>query len=311
MKKAVVFGASGFLGNAVARNLIGKGIEVFAVVKPGTACSDEAWRMDGLESQTIECDLSEVSELSRKIQDRDIDVFYQFAWDGLEKEKLLNYELQLKNVAWMLDSAVTASELGCKKFIGAGTITQEELSYEEGIHFQKDKHRYYRVAQQTCALLGRSIEADFHIGFIWPEIINVYGEGEVSARLVNTMIKNLLEGKPQLASWGNQIYDFLYVTDAAEAYYLLGEKGKSDSKYMIGSGDPKPLREYLNQIKEIVNRDAVIQWGALGGSGFYLPKEAYDTMELQKDTGFKPKVSFEEGIRKTMEWIGKRNDAEN
>ena len=86
MKRAIISGAAGFIGNAVARELMGQGVQVTAVVKPGTLQGEEAFRIKDLKASIIECDLKEIENLPNLINERDYDVFYQFAWDGVDKE---------------------------------------------------------------------------------------------------------------------------------------------------------------------------------------------------------------------------------
>lgn len=303
MKKVIISGAAGFIGNAVARLLADKGIEVIAIVPENVRKCEEAWRLKDLPATIIECDIENIEKLSEKPGIVGADTFYQFAWSGLKNKDLLDYNKQIQNIKCMMDSIVTAAKLGCKKFIGAGTITQGELLTEAGIYFHRDKHKYFRTAQLACEYMGMSVAYENKIEFIWPIIINIYGEGEKSPRLINTMIRNLQTGKRQSASEGKQIYDFLHIDDAANAFYLIGEKGTEKRRYVIGSGQPKPLRSYLEIVRNIIAPEAEIGWGEIPYMGIQLPDEMYDIQILQKDTGFKPKVTFEEGIMRTAGWM--------
>lgn len=302
MKKAVVYGGAGFIGSELVRHLCEKRVTVCVVEKPGIKEKKEYERISDLPIQLIECDLTQADRLPLLIKDRDYDVFYQFAWMGLDNLSLKDYELQLMNVKWIMDSIVAASELGCSKFIGAGSITQKELLIKEGRLFQGDRHKYYRAAEFTCETLGRSVATEYEISFFWPKIINIYGPGENSPRLINTLIRNLRAGKEQMLSPGEQLYDFLYITDAAEAYYCIGERGTEESEYVIGSGDVRPLKDYLLQIRDIVAPEMELQLGALAYEGLFMDAKEFDISELNK-IGFAPKVSFEAGIKMLLEWL--------
>jgi nucleoside-diphosphate-sugar epimerase len=306
MKKAVVSGAAGFVGSAITRSLIKKGVTVTAVVFPGyfeTKNHEVRNLLDGLKIQIIECDIKNISNLQDLILDKNIDVYYNFAWDGLSDESIIDYTTQIMNIKYLMDAIVIAAKLGCKKFIGAGTISQYELRTFEGQLKQNDRHKIFRTANQACEYMGCSVAHDNNIQFFWPIITNIYGEGEVSPRLINTMIRNLLDGKRQVLSRGEQLYDFIHIEDAANAYYLIGERGKEFENYVIGSGNARPLKEFLCILRDIVNSNVELGFGELPFNGIYLPKEAYDTTVLERDTGFKPQIAFEEGIRRTAVWI--------
>jgi nucleoside-diphosphate-sugar epimerase len=302
MKKAIVVGGSGFVGNAVTRELIRNKVEVIVVVRPGFGNSPNN-RLDDLNVQIVECDIKKITELKVLIANRGFDVYYQFAWDGLFNEPLLDYTTQIMNIKWVMDAIVTAAELGCGKFIGAGSISQYELNTDQGKINKGDKHKVYKTAKLACEYMGRSVALDHGLQFFWPIITNIYGEGEHSPRLINTLIRRLLAGERPSLSEGNQIYDFIHISDAARAFYLIGEKGNEFSPYVIASGNARPLKEFLCILRDIVNPNAELGFGEFPFNGIYLPKEVYSTAVLNRDTGFETRISFEEGIRRVSEWI--------
>lgn len=206
-----------------------------------------------------------------------------------------------------------ASALRCNRFIGAGSVTQMELFNQEGRMFTDDRHKYFRSVQLACETMGRALAREKGIQFIWPIIINVYGEGETSTRLINSMIRNLLAGKHQSFSSGKQLYDFIHIQDAAKAFCLIGDRGKEESQYIIGSGSPRQLKEYLNIIRDIVAPEMQLGMNELEFHGLEMTEKMLNIDSLVRDTGFNPEIEFEEGIRRTLEWIvreDKRNDIE-
>ena len=302
MNKAVVFGGGGFVGSAVVDALLAHGVEVCAVVKPGFWDSPEAFRLRR-DIPVVECDLREVSGLKRKLPFQSADVFYQLAWEGNSGDAMLNPQLQLQNVGWQLDSISLASELQCEKWIGAGTISQDELKTPAGRASQGDRHRIFRTAALTTEYMGQSVAHQYGVQFLWPIISNVYGEGELIPRLITTLIRALLNDMPMPLSSGEQLYDFIYRADAGEAYYRIGKSGIQGSRYNISGGKPKALRSYLEELRDIVAPGAELQFGARAGGGIQLDYSSFDISTLQKDTGFEPAVSFEMGISRLKEWM--------
>ena len=104
-----------------------------------------------------------------------------------------------------------------------------------------------------------------------------------------------------------QNYDFIHISDTANAFYLIGEKGIDGSNYIVGSGIVKPLREYLQQISDIANRlnnsQISLGFGKIKSNVIFLPAESFSIDNLCKDTGYKPCISFEQGIADTAKWI--------
>jgi nucleoside-diphosphate-sugar epimerase len=302
MKKAIITGGAGFVGSAVTRELLQRGVQVTVVVRPGFDASKNQ-RLNNLDVQIIECELAEIGKLAATITDKTYDVWYQFAWDGLFNEPLLDYNIQINNIKYVMDALVTAKRLGCERFIGAGSISQYELRTIAGQTNENDKHRVYKTAKLACEYMGRSVASQQNIKFFWPIITNIYGEGEKSPRLINSMLRNLLSGKSQPLSQGEQIYDFIHISDAAAAFADIGERGREFERYVIGSGNAKPLKEFLTELRDIVAPNIELKFGEMPFNGIYLPREDYDTTPLNRDTGFAPKLTFTEGIRRTTDWI--------
>jgi len=302
MQRVIVCGGAGFVGSALVKELLANHVEVFAVVRPGfSAKRNQSW-LAGLDVSLLECDIRSISQIKQQVRECGFDAWYQFAWDGLSGAPLVDYTTQIMNIKWTMDAIVAAVELGCKKFVGAGSIAQRELGIDEteGLY---DKYRVYKTAKLACEFMGRSVAAEWGIEFIWPIITNIYGPGEHSPRLINSMIRNLLAGKRQPLSEGRQYYDFIYITDAAKAFRLIGESGRAGRGYTIASGTVQPLRNFLEQLAVVVAPEAELGFGEFPFNGISLPKDAYSIKSLQEDTGFTPEVSFADGIAKTMDWI--------
>jgi nucleoside-diphosphate-sugar epimerase len=305
MMKAIVIGGAGFVGSNVVRELLTRGIGVTVVTRPGFDGKKNK-RLNDLDVDIVECDITNIFNLLELLPGKTYDLWYQFAWDGLFNEPLLDYTVQINNIKWLMDAIVTAGKLGCERFIGAGSISQYELRVKGGQTNAHDKHRIYKAAKLACEHMGRSVASQEGVKFFWPIITNIYGEGEESPRLINSMIKNLLSGKRQPLSEGNQYYDFIHISDAARAFADIGERGIEHRVYVIGSGQAKPLKEFLLELRDVVNPEAQLGFGEMSFNGIYLPAEDYDIRSLTADTGFVPQLSFAEGIQRTKDWISSR-----
>lgn len=98
------------------------------------------------------------------------------------------------------------------------------------------------------------------------------------------------------------MWDYLYCEDAARAFYLAAESGMDGSVYCIGSGQVRPLAEYITVIRDTIDKNIEIGFGEIP---YYDKQVMYlcaDIENLRQDTGFNPAVSFEEGIRRTVDW---------
>jgi nucleoside-diphosphate-sugar epimerase len=304
-RSALIVGGAGFVGAALARELLDNEWRVAAVVRPGFRLPGS--RLEGLAVDIIEGELARIGDLRRELAGKTFDAWYQFAWDGLFDGGLLDYARQILNIKYVMDAIILAADLGHPRFIGAGSIAQCELKIPAGQTGPGDKHQVYKVAKLACEHMGRSVAAGRGIEFFWPLITNIYGPGENSPRLINSMLRNLLAGRRQPLSRGDQLYDFIYLADAARAFRLIAEKGVERRRYVIASGGVRPLRKYLEIIGELASPGAdLLGFGEASFAGIHLPREDYDIAPLAEDTGFAAQTSFAEGVRRTLDWIKRK-----
>lgn len=305
MKKALVTGATGFIGSWVVDELISHGIEVIAIVRESSA---NLYRVKEKNIRVVSCEMSKIDKILQLIPDRDIDIVYHFAWQGVANMFATDEKVQLENVANTLKLIRLLPELGCNTFVGAGSIHEIEINYE--MHENKrisNAALMYKAAKAAAHWMGKTLAGELGIRFFWPIISNTYGVGEKSGRLINTIIRAGLKGETIPLTEGKQNYDFVYISDVASAFYLIGMRGVDGTNYFIGSGTVKPLRSYLQEVITAVNNfnESSVQWmfGNKKTDVVYLRESEFDISNLERDTGYKPKVAFEEGIRETIIWI--------
>lgn len=101
------------------------------------------------------------------------------------------------------------------------------------------------------------------------------------------------------------MWDYLYSKDAGKAFYLLGEKGINGKVYCIGGGEARPLKDYIEDIRNAVNPEAEIGFGEVAYGPHQVMYLCADIQDLVKDTGFAPDYKFSEGIAETVEWCKK------
>lgn len=301
MKKAVVTGANGFLGNALCTFLSEKGIEVIAVVRDEKDDTAVLGTLDNV--RIVYADLSEFRSLADKISDRDIDVFYHLAWIGTAGPLRGDYDVQLKNVRYACDTVMACSELGCGRFVFASSIMEYEIAALMETDAAPGINTLYSSAKISADYMARTIAASLGIDYIRAVISNIYGPGEISPRLINTSLRKLLKGERCAFTEGKQLYDFIYIDDAAGAFEAIGRCGKANKTYYIGSSKPRKLRDYLCEMRDQVSESIEIGLGEIPFAGVTLGYDEFDINAVADDTGFVPSVSFAEGIRRTIAWI--------
>lgn len=300
LKKAVVTGASGFIGSYLVKELSENGYHVLAVVRPATVNKSRIQNIDHV--KIVECDLFHLQQLLSS-ENEQYDFFFHMGWVGVSGKEHSDYKIQMDNIQAALIAMDVAKALGCKRFIGAGSLHELECKIEMEQNIEvKNQGNAYKIAKLAAHYYCKLKASAIGIDFLWPLLTNTYGVGETSARLLNSVIRELLQGKEPELTKGDQLYNFIYVSDAARAYRLIAEKGTSYQKYIIGSEDVHPLKDFLTEIQMIVNPNVPLGFGKHQFSGVYL-KESDLYCENLFQIGFQTKVPFKKGIIETTKWI--------
>lgn len=307
MKTALVTGATGFIGSWLTKELLQHGIHVCAVVRPGSSNLSVLSVHENL--TVVPCALADYGSLFARLPEsmrKNMDVCYHLAWEGVSGPQAADYQIQLKNVEALLTLTGQLTKMGVKKFISPGSMHEIESQIEMEKHQPCDNMgMMYKGAKHAAHYMAKADVCRQNIDFLWPVVTNAYGVGEVSQRLINSAVRMLLRGESPAFTKGDQYYDFVYISDVARAFRLLGEHGVTCRPYVIGSGQARPLKTFLSRAGQIVAPQIPLRFGAHVFQGVYVPKEYYDRNEalLEQDTGFRPEISFDSGIRMLVDWL--------
>ncbi|MGN8631777.1 NAD-dependent epimerase/dehydratase family protein [Blautia sp. HCP3S3_G3] len=301
MRKAIVTGANGFIGTALCKELSRQGISVIAVVRNKEENVSSIESLRGL--RIVYSDLSEFKNLHEVISDRDVDVLYHLAWVGSAGPLRGNAEVQFNNIKYTCDTVEACSKMDCKRFVFASSIMEYEIEAVMSTDATPGINTLYSSAKVSADYMARTIAGSLGIDYIRAVISNIFGPGELSPRLVNTSIRKLLNGEHCAFSAGEQTYDFIYIDDAAKTFVAIGEKGVANRTYYIGSQNPKPLKEFLCELRDQVDPNIEIGLGEIPFNGVSLTYNEFNIHAVKEDTGFVPTVSFSEGIQNTIKWI--------
>lgn len=304
MKKAIVTGGMGFIGRNLVRELHNNNVFVIVVDKYIGAAKDDS------QTRYIRCELSDINKLPELIPDRNIDIVFHLAWQGVADADTGNYAVQMANVKAVLDLLDAAKQMQISNFLGAGSLHEIEGRVEMETEKPIRNPRFaYKAAKYAAHGLAKAKAGENGIRFLWPLITNTYGYGDRSNRLINYFIRSVQSGQSPSLSSGEQIYDFVYISDLAHALYLIGEKGVDGRDYMIGSGALRPLREWLEEAGRAIDPKIPLGFGEIKSNVISVPASAFRYDSLFEDTGFAPEVSFAEGVRLAAQWLKQLDSA--
>lgn len=307
MQNVIITGGTGAIGIALIQELINKEIEITVV---GHTKSVRCGRIPKSPYvKVVLCDIEDISQLPQMLKGK-YDVFYHLAWADTFGEGRNNIDSQMHNIEYTLAAVETAAKLGCKRFVGAGS--QAEYGRVEGslnAMTPTFPENGYGIAKLCAGQLSRIRCKQLGMEHIWTRILSIYGPFDGEKTMISTVIRRLLKGESPSCTRGEQLWDYLYAKDAGTALYLLGEKGKDQKVYCIGSGRAKPLKDYICCIRDMIDPQLPVGFGEIPYGEKQVMHLCADIDELTADTGFLPQYSFGEGIKETIEWIkGETNE---
>jgi len=293
MKRIIITGATGMIGANLARLAIERGDSVLCIVRPDSKKQDNLPKHKNL---TVA--YSDISDYANVRIDGSFDCFYHFAWEKTFGSSRDDVDSQLLNVQYTMDAVRLAKRAGCSAFVGAGSQAeygpvQCKLRGDTPV----DPLSGYGIAKYTAGKLSALLCAQLGIRHNWARILSVYGALDNPYTLIMYVMSELAAGRSPSLTKCEQTWDYLNERDAAIAFYAIGEKGVDRKTYVLGSGDGKPLRAYIETIRDIVNPSVSLGFGK---KEYYPNQPMYlvaDIAELTRDTGWKPEVDFSIGIR--------------
>jgi nucleoside-diphosphate-sugar epimerase len=160
----------------------------------------------------------------------------------------------------------------------------------------------YGVTKLAAEQLGYLYHVNFAVPAVAMRYFTVYGPRQRPDMAFNRFIRAAIKDEPiTLYGDGEQTRDFTFVADAVAATIAAGERGVPGTAYNIGGGARVSMNHVLTIVERAaghpltINREAV-QKGDM--------RDTYaDTSLAQKDLGFEPKVSLEEGIQAEYRWL--------
>lgn len=293
--KVIITGANGFLGSELIKKLVSNRIQIIAI---DFTFANQKFPEDPL-IEKYEMSIARLNCIDKE-EIGYVDLFYHFAWKGVNGPEKADPAIQLENISNVIGCAKFAKDLGVKKFLCAGTITERAVE-SLPILISTSSGMMYGVAKKCAHLMLEAYCKSTGLNFVWMQFANIYGPNNTSGNLMSYALSELR--KNRVANFGpaNQPYDFIYIDDLIDAVYRIGISNTSKCFYYVGSGHPKLLKEYLYCVGKASGKSELIKIGVNKDDGIRYSFKMFDNSDLVNDIGSYVSLGFKERIKNTIE----------
>jgi nucleoside-diphosphate-sugar epimerase len=315
--KTLVTGGAGMIGSSIVQQLVRKGDEV-RVVDDLSRGKKENLRDVWDRISFLEFDLTKPIEDSQKSVWAVDRVFHLASFVG--GVKVGTREATRATVIPTIDRNVVTACVKAK--VPELLYTSTACCYPVGL--QTEKHVDYLLREEEimepgakpenvygwCKLLGEIMMQQYakEYGFKLSIVrdFNVYGPREdanpYTSHVIPSLIKKALEGKSELKVWGTglQSRSFVYADDAAEGMILAAEKIQDGGAVNLGTGSRVTIKDLAARVAKLCGFKGRITFDPSEPQGVFT--RCPDTTKARQMLGWKPKVSLDEGLAKTVDW---------
>jgi GDP-L-fucose synthase len=215
---------------------------------------------------------------------------------------------QLMHEAW---------RAGVKKFVTIGTVcaypkyTPVPFKEEDLWNgYPEETNAPYGLAKKMMLVQGQAYHQQYSFNAIYLLPTNLYGPGDnfdpKSSHVIPALIKKCIEaqarGDKEIVVWGDgsPTREFLYVEDAAEGIALATERYNDPEPINLGSTYEISIKDLVTKIAQLTGFTGELVWDTTKPNG--QPRRKLDVSRAEAAFGFRSQMSFDEGLRRTIDW---------
>ncbi|HKB88312.1 MAG TPA: GDP-L-fucose synthase [Patescibacteria group bacterium] len=204
-----------------------------------------------------------------------------------------------------------------QKYVAMGTICAypkfAPVPFKETdlwMGYPEETNAPYGLAKKMQLVQSMAYRQQYGFNSIFLLPVNLYGPGDNfdsrSSHVIPALIKKFVDAKNnnenEVVVWGTgkASREFLYVDDAAEAIILATEKYNKSDPVNLGAGFEIKIKDLVIVIKSLTGFKGKIVWDKTKPDG--QPRRKLNVTKAKREFGFRSKIKFEEGLKKTIDW---------
>jgi len=304
--KLLVTGGAGFIGSEFVRQGVREGYDIVVVDKLTYAGDLE--RLKEVEDKIAfyKADITNKEFIEYIFKKEKPDIVIHFAAESHVDRSILDaspfIETNVKGTQILLD---VSKETNIEKFINIATDEVYGELGEDGT-FKEDSplvpNSPYSVSKASADMLGRAYYKTYKLPVITIRPSNNYGPWQYPEKLIPVVIlKALNNEKIPVYGTGQNVREWLFVSDCTEAVFEVMEKGRVGEIYNVGSNQERRNIEVVKTVLKLLNKPENLIEFVKDRPGHDF-RYSLDTTKIKKELNWEAKTTFEEGIEKTVKW---------
>lgn len=317
MKKILVTGGAGFIGSNFVLYMLDKYPDIEIVNFDKLTYAGNLENLKSVENNPnykfILGDITSREDVEKAMEG--VDTVVHFAAESHVDRSISGpavfVETNVLGTQILLDAA---REKGVERFhhvstdevFGSLDLNDENAKFSEETPY--DPHSPYSASKAASDHLVRAYGDTYDLPITISNCTNNYGPYHFPEKVIPLFITNVLKDKPvPIYGEGKAVRDYLYVTDHCSAIDTILQKGKIGETYCIGGDSERNTIEIADAILKELDKDQSLKTFVEDRKGHDM-RYAMDHSKISRELGWEPSVTFEEGLKKTIEWYKKNED---
>lgn len=260
MHKVLITGITGFLGSHIAENLIANDIRVIGLKRKDS----DIWRCAEFKDKIDWVDIDDEGLFANQLKKHSFDTIIHGAWIGVESDSRNSWIEQCKNVIFFVTILEIAKEIGVKKIIFLGSQSEYGLiNNRVKEDFPVNAVNAYAATKLACLQIMESFCSVNDINWVWLRLFSLFGEKENLNWLIPSLVNSMVKDSEMDLTLGEQKYAYLYVKDYAEIMRKIVTMEVKSGVYNISSNQARTIKSLIENIKEYINPEFILNFGAL------------------------------------------------
>jgi len=304
--RMLITGGAGFIGSEFVRQAVRKGHQVAVVDKLTYAGDVERLSEVRKDITFYKTDISNQEFIEHIFEKENPEVVVHFAAESHVDRSLLDpYPFIGSNVLGTQVLLEVSKAKGVELFVNMSTDEVYGDLGKEGSFTEESPlkpNSPYSVSKASADMLGRAYYRSFGLPVVTIRASNNYGPWQYPEKFVPVIIlKALHDEKIPVYGDGTNVREWLYVTDCAEGIMAAIDRGKAGDIYNIGSKEEKQNIEVAKAILKLLGKGEELIEFVKDRPGHDF-RYSLDTTKAKRELGWEAKTSFDEGLKKTIEW---------